>query len=471
MEALLKLKRAHWKYGVYFIISFGVPGIDDLEGDSKVFALNLTRVMDGSADRPIPDEVLMQQQSLRGAQTQPHGGDLNSEDAANTPTFPRVTIRHHNGGPVKWSSYRSGMLVVECGKVYLQEQLRQRGFVSEGTPGALFLTSFMLMAISESSTLLVGKFSVVMDIVRDIQHLFADDSDIVVFSYSGFAEWTKAQLLREVARGSWAVVRPDTALAACEKLLNPSASHRVSSSDSACASAYPSAQELSSGARVASHSVRQSRHAGDTVEEELKQHPTKYSRPAAASVAMSPDELPSSSQGSSMDVDVDEDEEDDLPPIPLSAKRATRSITRARSASNTPAMASACADDIKTDDMEEGGYEEDGSSLGPPKLERVRGSLTRARSASNCADTPYKRATPAYTRARSASNTAAMASAATSTPDHDEKEEKSNFNKSVNATCKEAFSDIEEGNLWEKMIDISIESGDNIIKQSYRPAL
>jgi hypothetical protein len=32
---------------------------------------------------------------------------------------------------------------------------------------------------------------------------------------------------------------------------------------------------------------------------------------------------------------------------------------------------------------------------------------------------------------------------------------------------KEMFCDIDESNIWEKMIDISIESGDNVIRRSY----
>lgn len=118
VEALFKLKRAHWKYGVYFVFSFGVEGVDDLEGESKVFALNLTRLMDGSSDHPIPDEVLSQQQALSDSYKQ----EIAESDGDCCPCFPRVTVTHHNGGPVKWSSYRSGMCVVYKELFFLQEQ-------------------------------------------------------------------------------------------------------------------------------------------------------------------------------------------------------------------------------------------------------------------------------------------------------------------------------------------------------------
>lgn len=395
VAALFKLKRAHWKYGVYFIFSFGIPNVDDVEGDSKVFALNLTRLMDGSRDHPIPDEVLHQQQVLKEREAQEE--EMKEEEVekeqkkdlkkkSSFRRFPRVVIKHHNGGPVKWSSYRAGMFVVEKEAQYVEEQLRRRGFESDGDaasrsgdPAAVFLSTFLLIPLVESSCLVVGKFSLVMEMVQALRYMFADGSEVVVFSFSGYAEWTKAQLLREVARGSWGVVAPQTALIACEELINPSIAAYPT------AHLPPSLEELSGVAKVASSSVGQSCNASD----EIATTEEKESKVMLA-----------------LQHDSDDDDDDDvLPPIPPAVRSTTGSISRARSASN-PAASAASASASCCDDMKD--VEIDGGQVDAAKV---------------------------------SSSTISM--------------------------WRETFSDIEEENIWRKMIEISIESGDNIIRQSY----
>jgi hypothetical protein len=408
VAALFKLKRAHWKYAVYFVFSFGVPGEDDLEGDSKVFALNLTRLMDGSADCPIPDEVLSQQQLLRESSEREAGTEskLSSDSDHSVPCFPTVIIKHHNGGPVKWSSYRSGMLVVDQEALLLQQQLQQRGFESDtdaanrtGDPAAVFLSSFLVIPLSPTSCLIVGKFSIVMEIVQSIRHMFEDGSEIVVFSYSGYAEWSKAQLLREIARGSWGVVRPDTALIACEELIHPSPAYTAADTAS-CPSAYPSLDDLSCVPKVASHSVNQSCCARDWDDRQQEEHNTETNDSVKAQ---------GGAEGSEVDSKVllalahDSDDDGDLPPIPKPARTATRgSITRARSASNTAAFADASSPDMYLDEKE-----------------------------------------------------------------GKQQQQQQQVDDLLSAMWREMFSDLDEGNIWDKMIEISMESGDNVIRQSY----
>lgn len=386
VAALFNLKRAHWKYGVYFVFSLEADGCDDVEGESKVFAFNLTRLMDGSADHPIPDEVLNMQQSLNKLYEQElsaieNGGGCDM-------CFPRIIIKHHNGGPVKWSSNRSGICVINRDIRDLQEQLRRRGFISDadvadrsGDPADVFLTSFLLVPLSNHnrSTLVIGKFSIVIDIVQSIRHFFSDGIEIIVHSFSGYAEWSTAQLLREVARGSWGVVRPETALIACEELIAP----RHEASDSG----LPTVEELSSVAHVASYSVSQSSFADDNSDLEGDMNVKCQNNFGEANA---PDSKVQAALSHCSD-----DEEDVLPPIPKPARVATRgSITRARSASNVQTAAPPC----------EGVKDDEGQS---------------------------------------------------------------SMMSDISLMWKEMFCDIDESNIWEKMIDISIESGDNVIRRSY----
>jgi len=408
VAALFKLKRAHWKYSVYFVISIGVTEVDDLEGESKICALNLTRLMDGSADHPIPDEVLNQQQVLaesyrrmQEATCASTGQDTDSVEKLQ-PSFPRIIIKHHNGGPVKWSSNRTGMCAVGKDLFQLQEKLRQRGFVSDtetiganADPSEVFLSSFLLIPLFNQSTLVVGQFSLIVDLVQSIRHLFADDSEIEIFSFSGFAEWKTAQLLREIARGSWGVVSPEIARIACEELMGP-----CHDQGNDTTTAYPSLEELHSVGHVASYSVSQSSFAGE-MDVEVDQGHLKDE---------SMHEGPDQSQGMKDDVKVSvskaqvsesfpDNDDDELPPIPKPVRVATRgSITRARSASSVQTAA-------------------------PPGGD---GNMIDRQKQSNSMDVV-----------------------------------------SSETTWRDYFSGINESVMWEKMIDISVESGDNVIRRSY----
>ena len=388
VAALFRLKRAHWKYSVYFIISFGGEDFEDLEGETKVYALNLTRLMDGSSECPIPDEVLHQQQIFKESQVSKNSTcygciqGVGSGSGSVSPAFPRISIKHHNGGPVKWSSFRSGMFVVGKEILYLEEQLRMRGFESDvdntkssGEP--LFMSSFSLISLSPYSTLVIGKFSVVMEIVDAVRFMFADGSEVVVFSFSGYAEWTYAQLLREVARGSWGVVSRDIAAIACDEFMNPS---HITTSFS-----YPSVDELKAVPRVASSYMNEKQVVIDSVqdEQEVESNNDKIYDEEGEGEKISGGEK------------YDNESEDELPPLPKPVRMASRgSSTRGRSASTTLA-----ALDVNNSDSS------------------------------------------------------------------DVKQYQGHGEQSYN--WREMFVGIDEGNIWDKMIEISIESGDNIIRQSY----
>ena len=83
ITAFLNLMRNHWKYGAYFVFAYNNDEYGDIRG------VNFTRLMDGSTDKPIPDEVLFAQEE-----------------------YPWIQFNHYNGGPVAWSTSRLAMCVV-----------------------------------------------------------------------------------------------------------------------------------------------------------------------------------------------------------------------------------------------------------------------------------------------------------------------------------------------------------------------
>jgi hypothetical protein len=171
---LLRLKRAHWIRAVYFIFSFD---INDL-GDGTIRALNLTRSMNGSVQSPIPDEVLFAQEH-----------------------FPHFNLHHFNGGPVLWGSYRSGMCILTNDAM---------------DAAAAFVTTDSLTVInkSEGLKLIIAKFSDLLEYLACVpRDKLACPYD--VFSFSGYAQWTRLQLLGEIQRGSWKVTTKEIGVLAC----------------------------------------------------------------------------------------------------------------------------------------------------------------------------------------------------------------------------------------------------------------
>jgi hypothetical protein len=261
LAALMELKLSHWNHSVYLIFDFQNCG--DGHGDEKVRALNLTRHQSGAVNQPIPDEVLLEMD--RG----------------------EFFIRHHNGGPVKWSSHRSCLCKLPFPVEEIQQILNslsptelciestshpstEAGGETTITSASNTIDTSLSSVVSSlytfsmptttttalptppdsdhdnsdasrtkcngdeatvrrechaAETLLVGKFSDVTSFLRSSvmrerldgvsTGLDGSSSDefetnallrVPLYSFSGYAEWTRAQLLGEIARGSWGVM-------------------------------------------------------------------------------------------------------------------------------------------------------------------------------------------------------------------------------------------------------------------------
>mmetsp|Transcript_8991 Transcript_8991/g.13518 ORF Transcript_8991/g.13518 Transcript_8991/m.13518 type:complete len:384 (-) Transcript_8991:101-1252(-) len=198
ISALFELKRAHWKHSAYFILEYREVEADG-SGDEIIRAVNLTRPQSGSVQEPIPDEVLFEMQCEE-----------------QQPPDSRVTINHYNGGPVKWASYRSAMCCIEATEeevtVVVDTIIAERSDSSVARPA--------LFSGSPSYTLVTGAFSIVLDVCRHYRcSSSSSDAAKTLYSFSGYAEWRRAQLLGEIARGSWGLVPHNTALWTCATVL------------------------------------------------------------------------------------------------------------------------------------------------------------------------------------------------------------------------------------------------------------
>ena len=169
LSLLLELKRAHWRSSVYLITR--ITPMDPADaGSDTVIALNLTRPQNGEQDQPIPDEVLRrqdieEQRRLRGE--------------------PYLEISHFNGGPVQWSSSRHALLTTSAMQDALQED------------------SLMIWPRLDGNSVVCGTFA---NVVNFASGDGAATKCHELRSFSGFAQWSRAQLLHEIARGSWGVV-------------------------------------------------------------------------------------------------------------------------------------------------------------------------------------------------------------------------------------------------------------------------
>jgi len=175
--ALLDLKRAHWRHSVYLVFSVSGEGVGDADDDT-ILAINLTRHMDNSTERPIPNEIIL-------------ASDANDD----------LSIDHFNGGPVKWSVMRHGAIVINQTAEILLTELDD------------FDHEYEMFVIADSGAdvdggLEIGRCTVVgrfADILA-----FARAKNVTKLkSFSGYAQWNRTQLLGEIARGSWGLAKPD----------------------------------------------------------------------------------------------------------------------------------------------------------------------------------------------------------------------------------------------------------------------
>lgn len=216
LSLMLQLKLAHWKYGVYFVFEFTV----DENGEGIIRALNLSRPMDGSRDKPIPDEVLHFQNEF----------------------FNNIQVTHFNGGPVLWSSHRSACLSMTSTYSEIVQHIK-----------ILHNLNINMIIKNEHEIFIIGKL---VDVKEFVSIIFHHDSPLLnttaiassttttttttntntnaitaagspfsgvlppqklqMFTFSGYAQWTNTQLLGEIQRQSWNVIGADVAVGLVE---------------------------------------------------------------------------------------------------------------------------------------------------------------------------------------------------------------------------------------------------------------
>jgi hypothetical protein len=268
LAALFELKSSHWRYGVYLIFHF--HKLDDGSGEEPVLAINLTRPQSGSRDEPIPDEVL---------QVIDEGEGVVLFDGNVAPDGVSISIRHHNGGPVHWSSIRTASCVINLPPETVIALYRSaavdlsmnRSDVTDESPPPAPLSSsrplyevmnpsaepntqFKIWSLSPTASLVIGRFADVLPFVHRLSrtplpHLngstpVACGMSFLVNSYSGYAQWSRAQLIQELSDPQgWGVVVPEESLRVCGRYLEtaqPPQSTASEERDSAIAIAPPS---------------------------------------------------------------------------------------------------------------------------------------------------------------------------------------------------------------------------------------
>ena len=217
----LNLKRNHWKYSVYFIFSIDTSVSDYAE----IRGLNFTRLMDGSVEKPIPDEVLLCKERYNW-----------------------ISILHYNGGPVLWSMCRLALCIIPISLTQSTIPPPNPHSIpidsippptpSTSAPANDSTTTSVHSRIDSdevvfvpmgSNCLIMAKFLVLIDYLESIHNKLLihrvnntinnadtvlDPTLVTVYSFSGFAQWNRIQLLGEIRRGSWGVVDPSVGLQA-----------------------------------------------------------------------------------------------------------------------------------------------------------------------------------------------------------------------------------------------------------------
>jgi hypothetical protein len=265
LAAFFELKSAHWRYGVYLIFHF--VKLDDGSGEEPVLAINLTRPQSGSREEPIPDEVLREISEAEGIALFDSSGSAESRAP--------IRIRHHNGGPVHWSSIRTATYVVNISREIVSALYFSLSsephlppplwfpLYETTNPAAEPSAQFTIWSLSPSSSLLIGRFAEVLSFVRHLSqtplpHLnhrspSACGAQFLVNSYSGYAQWSRAQLVQELSDlHGWGVVVPDDTLRVCGEYLEsaqPPAPPQSEEKESASAVTPPPAPPFSFGAR------------------------------------------------------------------------------------------------------------------------------------------------------------------------------------------------------------------------------
>lgn len=169
LRAYIEAKAAHFREAVYILTKIRSQEASD--GSDAVIGVNLTRTMDtpdASMLEAAPDEATMEMYEGRG-----------------------VRIRWMNGGPVspravsamlRLSHLSRGRRTELCAKHGLEELASDEGVVIQGS-----MLGVLMLAAEEADAAAAG----------------GHERAATVLAWAGYAQWSRTQLLGEIARGSW----------------------------------------------------------------------------------------------------------------------------------------------------------------------------------------------------------------------------------------------------------------------------
>jgi len=171
IRAYIEMKAAHFREAVYVITEIRPDGANS--GSDAVLGVNLSRTLD------TPDVSM-----LEGA---PDDRELRAYERRG------VEVRWMNGGPCKPRVVTALVRVRHLPRSRRMEACSQDGVFElvSGDDGVLygFLPAILALAADEAG------LSIPSDSAGDVK--------TTVLAWAGFAQWSRTQLLGEIARGSW----------------------------------------------------------------------------------------------------------------------------------------------------------------------------------------------------------------------------------------------------------------------------
>jgi len=173
IRAYIETKAAHFREAVYILTEIGAG--DGTDGSDTVLGVNLTRTLetpDVTKLEDVPDQNALQAYRTRGVQ-----------------------VRWMNGGPVKPKVVTALTCVKHMPHARRAEvcaRHRIRAIVNDHT--------------GNEETVFAGSMPAMLNLAAEeagCAQLAGDASGILVLAWAGFAQWSRTQLLGELARGSW----------------------------------------------------------------------------------------------------------------------------------------------------------------------------------------------------------------------------------------------------------------------------
>ena len=196
---LAEMKQAHWRRAVYLVCEL-VAGAGG-DGTDAVVAINLTREVgvvgaDGAADGAAPLEREMP----------PRLASVAARGAAAC----GLSVVHHNGGPVKWSSALTGLLAIPGAAAAdapapAPPDAESDGDVGDAAARAAAAAAPRVLELGDGARVLVGAPEALLE--RAEAEGAGAAAARTLRTFSGYAQWSHAQLLGEIARGDWGVWR------------------------------------------------------------------------------------------------------------------------------------------------------------------------------------------------------------------------------------------------------------------------